>query len=84
MIFGDLQTPELVLKHDGHFIGILLNQKIGNVDAGKFGLEGEIEMMRTDKPLFRDAAQRLAHDGTQRVVRQSLIPDVVLAHPAKP
>ena len=54
MILLDLQAPELVLQDDRHFFGILFLEEIGNVDAGKMRLEGQIEMMGADQSLRLD------------------------------
>ena len=45
MILGHLQIPELVLQHDGHFLGETGLQMCGNIDTGRMGAEGDVEMM---------------------------------------
>ena len=55
MMLLDLQPRELVLQDDGHLVGILLAQEVGNLEPREMRLEGQEEMMRADQPLLLDA-----------------------------
>src|SRR5665213_2123528 len=69
MVVLHLQPPELVLKNDHHLIGILLVQKVRNLDTGIIRLEGDAKMVRREQALLLDLAQRIAHDAAQGRIR---------------
>ncbi len=46
------QVPELVLEHDGHFVGVLLLQPRGEAHARRIGAEGDVEMVLARKPVL--------------------------------
>src|SRR5262249_36179652 len=75
-----LQAPELVLKDDCHFVGVALLQEGRDVHAWIMGLERQIEMMPSDKPLLFGTLERLLDDRTQSAVRKRLVADVVFCH----
>src|SRR3546814_4989733 len=72
---SDLQSPESVLEHDRHFVGETLDQALRDVDAGRLGLEGDVEMMlaRRRAAVFGDRAEHPADDRTERLLDDLVI-----------
>jgi histidine triad (HIT) family protein len=74
----DLQVPEAVLDDDRHLVGKALGEMLGDVDARRAGLEGDVEMMLAGKPPgLLDLAQHPPDHRAQR-----LLDDLVIGNQA--
>ena len=74
MLVADLEVPEFILKDDRHFVREALHQMLGNVDAGRLGLEGDVEMMRTGQAAgLLHFAQHAANHRAQRLLHDLVI-----------
>src|ERR1043165_6090952 len=73
-----LQIPEAVLDDDGHLVGEALGEVPRDVDPGRAGLEGNVEMVLAGQPPGRlDLAKHPADHGAQR-----LLDDLVVGNQA--
>src|SRR5690606_8858319 len=72
-ILHDLEVPELMLKHDGYFLGILLAQPLGNIDARRVRAEGNVEMMLARQALVARYLQRGADHAAKRLLRHDIV-----------
>jgi len=77
---GDLQVPILMLDDDGHQLGIFFAQPRGNAHTRRGGQEGDEEMMLARKAGLDDLADYLADHAAQRLLRENIVTDKVLAH----
>src|SRR6185436_672460 len=80
LVVADLQSPELVLEHDGHFFGVALEQEVGNFHARVPGLERQVEVVRAEQTSFLGLLERLFYDGTHRLIGESFVSDEILGH----
>ena len=77
----DLEIPELVLQHDGHFFGILRAQPVRQPHAFGGGVEGDEEMMVAGQALVLPASvKHVADHAAQRLLDQDVVADVIDGH----
>jgi len=69
------QVPELVLQHDHHLVGILIEQLARSAHARGGRLEGDVEMVVARQARGCRLLQRGAHDAPQGVLLQRFIVD---------
>src|SRR5687768_11517609 len=66
-VVADLQVPEAVLDDDGHLVRKALGEMLRDIDPGRGGLEGDVEMMLAgQRAAGLDLPQHPADDGAQR------------------
>ena len=80
ILVTDLQIPELVLQHDGHFAGIAFAQVLRNLGLGVVGAEGDIEMVVAGQAVLRDEFERPPDDATQSVLDHAIVSQVAFRH----
>src|SRR5262249_12870782 len=79
-IVQNLEAPVLVLKDDGHFIGVAFLQEGRNVNAFSLCLEGQVKVMAANEPLLFHPLERCLNHAAEGLVGKRLITDVVLGH----
>ena len=80
--FTDLQIPELILEHDGHVVGILVEQALADADAGRLGHERDEEMVLAGEAGLGDFGHDLSHDAARRFLQKDVVSNVILSHVA--
>ena len=76
----DHEVPELVLQDHGHFLGVLLAEILGHLDAGVAGVEGDVKVMGAGQTVLGDLLERVADDAAQRLLDELVVSQQVLAH----
>jgi hypothetical protein len=79
-VLGDDEVPELVLQDDRHLVGKAAPDRGRRDDAGRLGLERDVEVMVADQPRARGVGEHSAHHGAQRVLHQKVVADEVGRH----
>src|SRR6185437_6037430 len=75
--FVDLEIPELVLQDDGHLLGVLRLDPVGQAHALGAGVERDVEVVLAGQTLLRRVGQHVAHDAAQRLLGEKIVADVV-------
>ena len=75
----DEQVPEAMLKHDRHLFGVSLLQPRGEGHTWCVGVEGNVKVVLSGQTGLGNLKQHSANDAAQRILRQGLVVDVVLA-----
>ena len=75
--FVHLQIPELMLKDDRHFLGILRAQAVRHVHAVSTCIERNVKMMVAGQALLGGIRQHTVHDAPQGLLGQKIVADLV-------
>ncbi len=69
-----------MLENDRHLVGKAALDRCRRDDAGRLGLERDVEMMVADEPGPRGVGKNLAYHGAQRVLHQEVVADEIGRH----
>ena len=76
-----LQIVELILEHDGHFVGIPLTEIARQLGPRVRRPERDVEVMIPRQTLFDHMAKRVANDAAQGSLNHTIVSHSVVTHP---
>ena len=79
-VFVHRQPPELMLQHDGHFLGVTGQDMGGHLYSGETGAEGDVEMVIAQQAVADGDFQGLADHPAQGVFHHLVVAQRILDH----